>query len=50
MACKDFDYTVVIAIMHCPHHTITFGAKTHLGDGSEIQLKAFAVPPSAAIA
>ena len=22
MACKDSDYTVVIAIMHCPHHTI----------------------------
>ena len=22
MACKDSDYTVVIAIMHCPHRTI----------------------------
>ena len=22
MACKESDYTVVIAIMHCPHRTI----------------------------
>ena len=22
MACKDYDYTVVIAILHCPHRTI----------------------------
>ena len=22
MACKDSDYTIVIAIMHCPHRTI----------------------------
>ena len=22
MACKDYDSTVVIAVMHCPHRTI----------------------------
>ena len=22
MACKHYDYTVVIAILHCPHRTI----------------------------
>ena len=34
MACKDSDYIVVIAIVHCPHHTLSsFGPETHLGGG-----------------
>ena len=42
MACKDSDYTIVIAIMHCPN----FGAETHLGGGD---MSAF-LSPLAAIA
>ena len=45
MACKDSDYTVVIAIMHCPH-PYNFGAETHLGGGDT---SAFVVPSAAIV-